>query len=494
MHHLNPGDPMVIRNYTQQYQYDVVGNILEMKHQVAGNNWTRDYNYQVANNRLISTQVGVNTYNYPHHPQHGFMTAMPHLEDMGWNFKEELVKTIRQRRTDGGTPETTWYQYDGQGQRIRKITENTANAGVIPSKKEERIYIAGYELYKKHSGTYAGLQRISLSLMDEGHRFVMVETRNDVDDGTKKYLVRYQLHNHLGSASLELDGTSDAKVISYEEYHPYGTTAYQSKNAAIKSVAKRYRYTGKERDDETGLYYYGARYYAAWLGRWVSCDPIGIKDSLNIFQFVKGNPIKYFDDSGYESEDKVIQENLIEIAPRIGFELSIAGIKPGETSKGESQLKSNLSQKSTVSSREGLTVSDIRARILKEYDQRILRDYILKGKPPPKQKTLRTFKPKTKEKIEPFSFEDFEMSIKGLGIVVGMSYEATDYLFPWWTQLAAGGVYAGKKYFLKPIETIAMPRPPRGRGISPLGRYVLRPGLETRLNPVSAGRFDTYFI
>ena len=130
---------------------------------------------RVANNRLISTQVGSNIYSYPHHPQHGFITAMPHLEEMGWNFKEELVKTIRQRRTDGGTPETTYYQYDGQGQRIRKITENQADAGDIPSKKDERIYISGYELYKQHSGADAGLERISLSLMDKEHRFVMID-------------------------------------------------------------------------------------------------------------------------------------------------------------------------------------------------------------------------------------------------------------------------------------------------------------------------------
>ena len=76
----------------------------------------------------------------------------------------------------------------------------------------------------------------------------------------------------LGSAALELDDT--AQVISYEEYHPYGTTAYQAKNSAIKSAAKRYRYTGMERDEESGLEYHSARYYLPWLGRWLSCDPL----------------------------------------------------------------------------------------------------------------------------------------------------------------------------------------------------------------------------
>src|SRR5690606_10921022 len=137
-------------------------------------------------------------------------------------------------------------------------------------------YLSGYELYKKHSGPDIGLERVSLSLMDKTHRFVMIETRNDVDDGTEKQLVRYQLHNHIGSASLELDGTNEANVISYEEYHPYGTTAYQAKNSNIRSAAKRYRYTGMERDEETGLEYHSARYSLPWLGRWLNSDPGGL--------------------------------------------------------------------------------------------------------------------------------------------------------------------------------------------------------------------------
>jgi len=306
LHQLNPGDPMVMRNYLQTYQYDGVGNILRMHHQASGNTWVRNYNYQAGNNRLISTQIGANTYLYPHHAQHGFMTGMPHLEEMGWNFKEELIKTIRQRRTDGGTPETTYYQYDGQGQRIRKITELTANPGATPGKKDERIYIAGYELYKKHSGSDAGLERSSLSLMDQQHRFVMIdtETKQRVVLGIPmgrtipEQTVRYQLHNHLGSAALELDDS--AQVISYEEYHPYGTTAFQAKNASIKAAAKRYRYTGMERDEESGLEYHSARYYLPWLGRWLSADPSGLAGGINAYSYAGANPVRKLDPSGLD--------------------------------------------------------------------------------------------------------------------------------------------------------------------------------------------------
>lgn len=304
MKQLNPGDPLAMRKYTQSYLYDKAGNIVQISHQARDNNWTRKYNYQAANNRLISTQLGAHKYSYTLHPRHGYITAMPHLEEMVWNFKEELIGTIRQKRTDGGTAETTYYQYDSQGQRLRKITENQANRGDIPNKKDERIYIGGYERYKQHSGTDAGLERTSLSLMDKQHRLVMIDTETKpraivgipMGRTAPVQTVRYQLHNHLGSAALELDGT--ARVISYEEFHPYGTTAYQARNAAIKCAAKRYRYTGMERDEESGLEYHSARYYASWLGRWVSADPADLSGGLNVYRYAMNNPVKFFDANG----------------------------------------------------------------------------------------------------------------------------------------------------------------------------------------------------
>ncbi|MGV8094282.1 MAG: SpvB/TcaC N-terminal domain-containing protein [Mangrovibacterium sp.] len=333
MHQLNPGDPMTVRNYIQQYRYDEVGNIKQMKHQATGNNWTRNQVYETANNRLTSTHIGDNGdpadyTNYQYHARHGFMTALPHLEETGWNFKEELVRTIRQKVNPGnGTAETTWYQYDAQGQRIRKITENSAPVGAVPTIKEERIYLSGYELYKKHSGPDAGLERVCLSLMDGGHRFVMTETRNDVDDGTEKQLVRYQLHNQIGSATLELDDT--ARVISYEEYHPYGTTAYQAKNASVRSAAKRYRYTGMERDEETGLGYHGARYYLPWLGRWLSCDPAGIGDGVNVYSYCRDNPVSFNDQTGLSVGDEEKPSQILDLEKMIGIPDRSSGDDPG---------------------------------------------------------------------------------------------------------------------------------------------------------------------
>lgn len=65
------------------------------------------------------------------------------------------------------------------------------------------------------------------------------------------------------------------------------------------------RNTGKEKDEESGLYYHGARYYACWLGRWTAADPIGIGDGLNVYMYVQGNPVKLQDPSGTQGEYEI---------------------------------------------------------------------------------------------------------------------------------------------------------------------------------------------
>jgi RHS repeat-associated protein len=61
----------------------------------------------------------------------------------------------------------------------------------------------------------------------------------------------------------------------------------------LSGQQKRYRYTGKERDDSSGLCYYGARYLAPWLTRWISPDSAGMADGLNLYIYVDNNPLKY---------------------------------------------------------------------------------------------------------------------------------------------------------------------------------------------------------
>ncbi len=248
------------QRYTQSYTYDEAGNILALQHVAGTGSYTRSYNVDTDTNCLLSTTVGANTYGYTYDAR-GNMLSMPHLNTMSWNANNEL----RQVRA-GAT--YTYYQYSG-GQRIRKYTDKG-------SVKEERIYLGSYELYRKYDNTGAiDVERSTVHVSDDTGRIAMLEVRTEGTDPGPAELTRYIYSNHLQSASLELD--EDGEIISYEEYHPYGTTSYQAMNASINAVAKRYRYTGKERDEESGLYYHGTRYYIPWLARWSASDPLESK-------------------------------------------------------------------------------------------------------------------------------------------------------------------------------------------------------------------------
>src|SRR5262249_24667304 len=243
-----PTDGQAMRKYAEAYEYDPVGNILDLLHMAANGNWTRTYAYDEpnsppTNNRLTSTMVGPfkDAYAYD---AHGNMTAMPQLSLMEWDFKDQLQAT-QQQLVKRGPGVRTYYVYNAAGQRVRKITE-TANG----TRAKDRIYLAGFEVYREYSGTgTVTLERQTLNIMDDQRRVALVETKT-IDASAPASLLpittlRYQFDNHLGSACLELDG-HNASIISYEEYYPYGSTSYQAGPSAAEVSLKRYRYTGKE--------------------------------------------------------------------------------------------------------------------------------------------------------------------------------------------------------------------------------------------------------
>ena len=280
------GDGRAVGLYTEQYLYDQVGNFQQLIHRGPNLNnpgWTRTYSYAAnsllepgnVSNRLSSSAISGNQpLNEPYtYDSHGNMVSMPQLQVMQWDFKDQLQMTTRRAvnpsDADGTlhAGERTYYMYDGSGQRARKVTESSAEI-----KTRERFYLGGFEVYREYgSGETVTLERETLHVMDDKQRVALVETRTQGNDGSPAQLQRYQFSNHLGSASLELD--DQAQVISYEEYCAYGNTSYQAGRSAVEVALKRYRYTGMERDEESGLNYHSARYYATWLGRWVSCDP-----------------------------------------------------------------------------------------------------------------------------------------------------------------------------------------------------------------------------
>jgi RHS repeat-associated protein len=315
----HPNVLQAMGTYTERYVYDGAGNLVEMQHRGSDPEhpgWTRGYTYAETsltengtggssvkvNNRLTSTKVNPNRDDLPPqetylHDPHGNITRLPHLgleagPNLVWSYRDEL------RECDLGGGGTAFYTYDGSGQRVRKVWEKT------PGLIEERLYLNGFEIFRSHNGRLAPdavtLERETLHVMVGSERIALVEMRTIDTAGTDPapaQFVRYQHGTYLGSVSLELDDRGE--IISFEEYAPYGSTTYQAVRSQT-ATPKRYHYTAKERDEESGLYYYGARFYAPWLGRWTQCDRV---EKRNRYEYVSDSPIRYFDPDGNDESE-----------------------------------------------------------------------------------------------------------------------------------------------------------------------------------------------
>jgi RHS repeat-associated protein len=300
----HPNDWQALRRYRESYLYDPVGNLVQISHQrveASTNGWSRRYQYSQTSNRLIGTSApaeppGTFSAKYVHDAS-GNMTQMPHLPELEWDHGSRLRRVSKQVQNAGGPPNAVHFAYDAAGRRVRKTYEHS---GLV----EDRIYVGAYEVYRRRNGGTGALQleRQTLHVMDDQTRVALLETKT-TDTAVPGFVpsarVRFQLANHIGAAAMELD--ADGEVISYEEYHPFGNTAFRAADASVDVSAKTYRYGGKERDEETALYYYGARYYAPWLGRWTSADPAGLVDGPCTYAYARNNPMNLRDRNGMQA-------------------------------------------------------------------------------------------------------------------------------------------------------------------------------------------------
>jgi RHS repeat-associated protein len=289
----DPNDLTKVVSYTEQYTFDASSNLQLVAH-TGATNWNRDYSLDPGSNRLSKTTAFGFDSNYTY-DRRGNMASMPHLASMVWDHGDRLVSCTRTRVGNGPDPSAAtavanpvYLAYDQRDGRVFKQARTTSGI-------KERVYFAGFEIYRERATptTPPTLERETLHVTDGAHRIALVETRTAGRDTAPTQLVRYQHHDHLGSAVVEVD--ESAAPLSYEEFHPFGTSALY---AGLGS--KRYRYLGKERDDETGLDHLGARYYASWLGRFTASDPEGLSAGINGYTYAFDSPLMFSDPNGRE--------------------------------------------------------------------------------------------------------------------------------------------------------------------------------------------------
>jgi RHS repeat-associated protein len=103
--------------------------------------------------------------------------------------------------------------------------------------------------------------------------------------------------DYLGNVDLVTE--RDGKTYEFFTYNPWGEEMHQY-NANTFGFASPYRFNSKEKDQETGLHYYGARYYSSKLSVWMSVDPLAHK-TLQPYIFTSNNTLLFIDPDGREN-------------------------------------------------------------------------------------------------------------------------------------------------------------------------------------------------
>jgi RHS repeat-associated protein len=283
------------RAYTERYTYDSMGNMLRLEHRNEPGGFTRAFSVDAANNRLRRMQVGQSNYDYAF-DANGNMRSESTSRHFEWNHSDRM-KTFR-TQTGGAEPSVhAHYLYDAAGHRVKKLVRK--QGGQV----EVTHYIDGAFEHHRWGGVTQAGENNHVHVMDDKQRIAIVRVGppHPNDPGPA---LQFHLSDHVWSGNVVVD--SDGALVNREEFTPYGETSFGS------FAKKRYRFTGKERDEESGCAYHGARYYSPSSARWLSCDPKPPQNGGTLYSYVSNRPIVLFDPTGEEEKDKPKGKGAVE--------------------------------------------------------------------------------------------------------------------------------------------------------------------------------------
>ncbi len=272
--------------YTERYHYDPAGSLLRLEHD-GRQAFTREFDIDSGSNRLRHMHVGQDRYVYAF-DANGNLTSETTSRHFDWNHGDQLIAFRTQ--TEGAEPSLhAQYLYDATGQRVKKLVRN--QGGQV----EVTHYVSDLFEHHRWGPPSQPHENNHVHVVDDQERIAIVRVGPAHPDD-RAPAVQFHVADHLGSCTVVVDDTG--ALVNREEFTPYGETSFGS------YARKRYRYTGKERDEESGLAYHGARYVMVWTARWASCDPIGAAGGVNQYVYAACNPMSFSDPAGTQPTDQ----------------------------------------------------------------------------------------------------------------------------------------------------------------------------------------------
>lgn len=267
------------------YTYDANGNILTLKRYGSNGNPMDNlsYVYATGKNRLrhVNDTVSPTAFSVDIDQQ---VTDNYAYDDNGSLQKDEqrdigfIVNDIR------NLPLSVWkkstgqeirYYYDTEGRRIRKdglVSEYYVNS---PEGNTEAV--------------------VKSDITQATHNIWALDNIGQAKRSGSSWSRYYYLKDHLGTVKLTVDGTGT--VVGWDDFYPFGMV--MDGRSGASGSDPRYKYTGKERDTESGLDYFGARLYDSRLARWLSVDPLNTGNlSQSGYSYSLNSPLVYLDPDG----------------------------------------------------------------------------------------------------------------------------------------------------------------------------------------------------
>ncbi len=324
-------------------QYNVDGTIADVDEALAKNIHTQDYEFD-KNGNMISVSVAKKEEPKPEveNPEGQEASEEPEEKDILKSFLWDEENRLLAVNNNGSV---SCYFYDAAGERTVKLTSETemvhvngkkvggnaniskfiayvspyfvvSNGGAytkhiyaadqrIASKlgnidgfgaDPRRVEQAGGKKYDDNqSGTIkARFEALNIDYSDGNGKKDDEEYEPTMDSEEKENLVFFYHPDHLGSTSYVTD--ADGNIAQHVEYIPYGEVFVEERNSQFST---NYLFNAKELDNETGLYYYGARYLDPTGAMWLSVDPMWEEYAgMSPYNYCAGNPVVVVDAEG----------------------------------------------------------------------------------------------------------------------------------------------------------------------------------------------------
>jgi len=182
------------------------------------------------------------------------------------------------------------------------IKDNFAHFDVPYNGADNNDYVDGKGFSESDGSLKSAMLKAAMA--KEGNKSAGLKDNFQQGDSYEQY--QYFYHpDHLGSSSFITN--SEGEVVQHIEYVPYGEVFIEERNNVWNTP---YLFNAKEFDEETGLYYYGARYYDSRLAMWYGVDALTEKyPNMGGYVYCANNPVKLVDPDGRKIKGFSVNEN-----------------------------------------------------------------------------------------------------------------------------------------------------------------------------------------